>query len=101
MDKNEIIQRISFLRTRANLSAKALSEKIGKNSAYINSLETKKNFLPTLETLFDLIEACDSTVEEFFYHDITSYKTDKQILDLMTHAKQEKKEIILSILKLN
>lgn len=50
MDKNEIINRISFLRTRANLSARALSYKIGKNDAYINRMENKRDFLPTIET---------------------------------------------------
>lgn len=46
MERTEIINRISFLRTRANLSARALSIKIGKNEGYINRLEAKKDFFP-------------------------------------------------------
>lgn len=40
MELNEIINRISQLRTREGLSARELSLRIGKNEAYINRLET-------------------------------------------------------------
>lgn len=66
MDKIEIINRISYLRTRANLSARALSQKIEMNDGYINRLEAKKDFLPSVEVLLRIIEACGSTTEEFF-----------------------------------
>ncbi len=99
MDSNEIINRISFLRTRAHLSARSLSLLIGKNGGYINRLEAKKDFLPTMETLLEIISACNSSVEEFFYYDISAYKKDAEIIDLLRRVKPEKKDAILTILK--
>lgn len=99
IDKNEIINRISYLRTRAHLSARALSFLVGKNGGYINRLEAKKDFLPTIETLLEIISACNSSVEEFFYKDINSYKKDSEIIELLANVKEEKKEAIITLLK--
>lgn len=63
-------------------------------------METKKNFLPTLETLLSILDVCGSSVEEFFYQDIANYKNDKKIFDMLNSASQEKKDIIMAILKL-
>ncbi|MBQ4541495.1 MAG: helix-turn-helix transcriptional regulator [Clostridia bacterium] len=98
MDKNQIIERISIARTNANLSARALSQKIGMNSGYINRLESKKDFLPRLETLLDIIEVCGMTTEQFFYEDFNSYQTDKALLANLKNMKTEKKEALLKFL---
>lgn len=98
MDKIEIIERISIARTKANLSARALSQKIGMNGGYINRLESKKDFLPRLETLLDIIDICGLTVEEFFYHDLASYKTDIELLNKIKNMSKEKKEALLNFL---
>ena len=73
MDKNEIISRIGYFRTKAKLSQKALSIEIDMNIGYINRLESKKDFLPSLEVLQKIISACGVTVEEFFYEDIDNH----------------------------
>ena len=99
MDKIEIINRISQLRTRANLSARALSLSVGLSSCYINRLESKKDFLPSLEVLLDIIEACGSTTEEFFYKNPLSYKKDMEIIDLLSRADEDTKTAILTLLK--
>lgn len=65
MDKTEIIKRISQIRIDAHLSARALSQKIGMNDGYINRLESKKDFLPRLETLLDILEVCGVSAERF------------------------------------
>ena len=66
MDNNELINRISFIRNRANWSARKLSMEIGKTDSYIHRLETSKSFAPTFETLMEILEACNTTTEEFF-----------------------------------
>jgi transcriptional regulator with XRE-family HTH domain len=55
VDKLEIIYRISALRTKAKLSARALSVAVDMNESYINGLESGKNFLP-MDKNKDLIE---------------------------------------------
>ncbi len=99
MDRFEIINRIGQLRTRANLSARALSQKIGLNDGYISRLESKKDFLPSMEVLLSIIEVCGSTTEEFFYKNMLEYKKDIEIINLLNFASEDKKNAILTILK--
>jgi len=99
MEKKEIIERISKLRTRANLSARALSLNIGMNKSYINRMETKQDFLPSMDAFLDIIESCGSTPAEFFYYDINQYAKDKEIIELLSKASDEKKTAIISLLK--
>lgn len=97
--KQDIIIRISRARTNANLSARALSQKIEMNDGYINRLESKKDFLPSVEVLLKIIDVCGLTIEEFFYDNYSSYKIDKEIIDLLKNTNDEKKKAILTILK--
>ena len=97
--KQDIIIRISRARTNANLSARALSQKIEMNDGYINRLESKKDFLPSVEVLLKIIDVCELTIEEFFYDNYSSYKIDKEIIDLLKNTNDEKKKAILTILK--
>ncbi len=99
MDKYDIIQRIGYARNKANLSARALSQRIGMNDGYINRLESKKNFLPSLEVLLRIIEVCELTEEEFFYHDISSYKQDMELIKDFKNITQKEKDAILVLLR--
>lgn len=100
MDKNEVVQRISALRTKAGLSARDLSLRIGKNSAYISRLESKNDsFEPSVTALLEIIEACGSTPFEFFYYNIYDFQKDKEIIDLLKSATQIKKDSIINLLK--
>ena len=99
MDNLEIIKRISQIRIEAHLSARALSQKIGMNDGYINRLESKKDFLPRLETLLDILEVCGVSIEHFFYYDYFEYDKDKQILDNLKKMDSEKKLILLELMK--
>lgn len=100
MNKDDATARISQLRTKAGLSARDLSLRIGKNSAYISRLESKNDsFEPSVSALLEIIEACGSTQIEFFYYDIYSYSKDREIIDLLKSASSIKKESIINLLK--
>lgn len=100
MDKNDIIAKISQLRTKAGLSARDLSLRIGKNSAYISRLESKNDsFEPSVSALLEIIEACGSTPLEFFYYNSYTYEKDKQIINLLEKAKPEVKDAVIKILE--
>ncbi len=100
MNKDDVVARISQLRTKVGLSARDLSLRIGKNSAYISRLESKNDsFEPSISALLEIIEACGSTPIEFFYYDIYSYSKDKEIIDLLKSASSIKKEAIINLLK--
>ena len=96
MDKIDIINRIGYIRVKAKLTQKALSNAIGMNPSYINRLESKKDFLPSVEVLLKIIEVCGSSTEEFFYSDITTYERDKQILDKIKSFSDDIKDYILN-----
>lgn len=99
MELNTLIERIGYIRVRANLSARKLSLMIGKNAGYIHMLEQNKNFAPTFETLTAILEACNTTTEEFFYYDIQAYKQDREIIELLKKNRdEEKKKAILTLL---
>jgi len=100
MDKKEVILRISRLRLDKGLSARDLSLKIGKNPAYISRLESKNDsFEPSVSALLEIIDACGSSVSEFFYYQINAYRKDKEIIDLLKTASPEKKDAIITLLK--
>lgn len=99
MTREEIINRISIARTKANLSARALSQNAGLNDGYINRLESKKDFLPSMEAFMDIIEACGISLEEFFYYDMEQYKQDKKIMELLKRVNSESKNSIINILE--
>ena len=96
MDKIEIINRIGYIRVKAKLTQKALSYALGMNPSYINRLESKKDFLPSLEVLLKIIEICGSSPEEFFYSDISTYDKDKQIAEQIKSLPSEVKDFILN-----
>ena len=100
MTKDDVVMRISQLRTRANLSARGLSLRIGKNSAYIARLESKNDsFEPSVSALLDIIDVCGSSVAEFFYYDISQYEKDKEIIDILKTVSDKKKQAIIDLLK--
>lgn len=101
MELNEIINRISQLRTRAGLSARELSLRIGKNEAYINRLEYRKNFEPSVSVINDIVEACGSSLQEFFYYDISQYAQDEKVINLLKHTSENKKRAIIELLSNN
>ena len=98
MDNNEIISRIVYFRGKAKLSQKALSMDTDMHVGYINRLESKKDFLPSVEVLLKIIDACGISVEEFFYSDYINYSMDKEILDKIKKLPQDKREALLKLL---
>ena len=94
----EIIERISAIRTKANLSARELSLRIGKIESYINRLEYRKNFEPSISVISAIAEACGSSLEEMFYYDISQYSKDKELIMLLKKCNEKKKQAIIDLL---
>ncbi len=96
MDRLEIINRIGYIRVKAKLTQKALSVAIGMNPSYINRLESRKNFLPSLDVLMRIIEACGSTEEEFFSPDIVNFAQNKAFTDKVLALPDNTRQFILT-----
>ena len=98
MNKNEIIERIARARNMANLSARKLSQRIEMKDAYINRLESKKDFLPSLEVLIKIVNECGLTLSQFFYYDMAEYNNDIKIIEKLKNLNNEQKTAILTII---
>lgn len=100
MDIKEIITRVGIARNRAGLSARELSLRIEKNSAYISRLESKNDsFELSTSALLDIIANCNMTEEEFFYYDMDQYKKDKKLIELLGKVKPDVKELVIKLLE--
>lgn len=99
MEIGEIIDRISYFRTRAHLSARKLSLEVGKNPSYIHLLENKRNFEPSLSTLLDILEVCNVTPEEFFSENLEEYATDRKTLAFLRTLSEGQKQAIMNLYK--
>lgn len=99
MNSEDIINKISMARNNANLSARELSQIIDMNENYINRLENKRDFLPSLEVFMKIIEACNLTPDQFFYYDMKAYNKDLAIIKLLKNTSEEKKNAIISLLQ--
>lgn len=97
MDLKEVIARIGYFRTKANLSARALSFCIDKNPAYITKLESGE-YEPSVRVLLNIIDACGITVEKFFYHNIATYEVDKECLKTIEKLTVDKKTALNTLL---
>lgn len=99
MNKQKIIERISEARTNAKLSARELSQMIGMNCNYINRLENKGEFAPSLDVLLNIIEACNLTTEQFFYYDLQAYAKDLEIIKLLKTTSNDRKNAVITLLQ--
>ena len=98
MDKQDLIFKISTIRTNANLSARKLSLNIDMHDSYINRLESQKDFLPSMEVFFRILEECNCSAEKFFYHDY-NYESDMEILEKFKSLSEDKKKALLEFIK--
>lgn len=98
MKTKDIIDRISFFRTKKNLSARELSLRIDKHDGYINKLESLDFNLPT-SVLLEIIESLEITPEEFFAENYQTFKKDEELLALIKSLPQSKKDSLIDFIQ--
>ncbi len=95
---DDIIDRVSFFRTRANLSLRELSAILGYNEQFMKTIENKSVELK-VKTLIDFCDATHITLQDFFYLGEGFNKDDKNILDLYNNLSYENKQKIIDMIK--
>lgn len=98
MDINEIVNRISYFRNEANLSARELSLRIGKSDTYINHLESCK-FNIKINVVLEILEALNVSCEKFFSNNFRNYDQDKELFDLIQLLPEERKTSFIDLMK--
>lgn len=98
IDYNDIIHRIGYFRTKANLSARETSLQLGYNPQFISTIENKSIELK-VKTLLDFCDIVDITPQDFFYMGDNYNKEDKNVLDLYNNLSADGKQTILDLMK--
>ena len=93
-----LIDRLGYIRNRANLSARELSQRLGFSIAYIAKFDNGDFNIPS-EVLIDAISICNSTPEEFFHREISKYAEHKELLDKYEALSDESKQTIIDLMK--
>ena len=93
-----LIQRLGYVRYRAKLSGRELSQRLGCSVAYIAKFEHGDFNMPS-EILLNAIEICGSTPEEYFSENIETYNKAKQLISLYNNLSPESKKTIFELIK--
>ena len=100
MDIKEILARIGYVRNQANLSAREVSQRIGKSVQYVAQVESGRIVL-TVEKLLQILEVCNFPIERFFSPNIAEYNTDKELESLIQNLNSNKKKNLIEFIKNN
>lgn len=68
MFEDFLVERITSLRNKKNVSAREMSLAIGQNGSYINRIENKQAF-PSMQAFFYICEYFQISPKEFFDED--------------------------------
>ena len=95
---DEIIRRLGFFRSRANLSARETSLRLGYSEQFIKRIENKSVELK-VKTLLDFCEVVDISPLDFFYLGNDYNKDDKTVLDAFNALSSDSKRTILELMQ--
>ena len=98
MDIKEVLSRVGYVRNKANLSARELSQRMGMSPQYVAQLESGRIVL-TVEKLLQILEICEFPIERFFSSDIADYKIDNELKTLIEALPTDKKKNIIEFIK--
>ena len=95
---DDVIKRIGFFRTKANLSLRELSRRLGYNPQFMKTIENKSIELK-VKTLLDFCDVVDISIQDFFYLGENYNKEDKNVLELYNNLSADSKATILDLMK--
>ena len=88
MNKQEVANRIRYLRESKNMTQNALANQAGVSPTYINQLERGEKS-PTVEYLGHICWGLGITIEEFF-----TVKKDEHLVDRLSALNEKQKELL-------
>lgn len=98
IDYNDIINRIGYFRTKANLSARETSLRLGYSEQFMKRIENKSVELK-VSTLLEFLNIVEITPQDFFYMGESYNKEDKNVLELYSNLSADGKQTILDLMK--
>ena len=98
IDYDEIINRVGYFRTKANLSLRETSTRLGYNPQFMKTIENKSVELK-VKTLLDFCDVTDISIFDFFYLGKHYNKEDKNILEMFGKLSEENKQLVIELIK--
>lgn len=98
MEIKEILTRIGYVRNKANLSAREVSQRMGMSPQYVAQLESGRIVL-TVEKLLQILEICEFPIERFFSSNIADYNVDNELKSLIESLPTNKKKNIIEFIR--
>ncbi len=98
MEIKDVLSRIGYVRSLANLSARELSLRMGMSAQYVAQLESGRIVL-TVEKLLQILEICNFPIERFFSQNIVDYEIDNELQSLIQALPSEKKRNLIEFIK--
>ena len=98
MEIKEILSRIGYVRNKANLSAREVSQRMGMSPQYVAQLESGRIVL-TVEKLLQILEICEFPIDRFFSSNIADYKINNELKSLIESLPSDKKKNIIEFIK--
>ncbi len=95
-DTKKVVERISYFRSKKNLSARKLSIMIGKSEPYIHSLENG-GFELSLSALFEICEILEIEPDYFFTNNPETFEQDQKLFKYFASLTSKQKEAILHL----
>lgn len=96
MTQETLINRIAYFRKLKGFTQKDLSVAVGANVNYINRLESKKDFFPSAEMLFKILNALDVEPEMFFATDFAHCVEHRQLIEASANLSESAYSLLLS-----
>lgn len=95
---DDVIDRVGFFRTKANLSLRETSTRLGFNPQFMKTIENKSIELK-VKTLLDFCDVVDISVQDFFYLGEHYNKEDKDVLKLYNNLSDSSKQLVIDLMK--
>lgn len=94
----DVIARIGFFRTKANLSLRDTSMRLGYNPQFMTTIENKSIELK-VKTLLDFCDVVGISVQDFFYLGKEYNEEDKNLLEIYGNLSKENKKFAIDFIK--
>jgi len=98
IDYDEVINRMGYFRTRAHLSSRETSFRLGYGEQFEKRIENKTVELK-VSTLLDFCEVMGITIQDFFFIGKHFNQDDKNALELFGSLSDENRQLVLDLMK--
>lgn len=98
MTYDEVIDRVGYFRTKANLSLRETSTRLGYNPQFMKTIENKSIELK-VSTLLEFCDVVGIDILDFFYLGKQYSAEDKQLLELFASLSDESKKLVVELMK--